>query len=136
MRWPFMLTSTHDAMIAAKDIEVATQQRYASALAVTRDEWCAAYTALRATHDTFVARMAEHTLPQPKAIPAAPAVRPRDEADEAIDRATLFNRDPRLRRHLEQFVRSRRAEGVASGEIAQAILHPPASDAGEYEPPA
>ena len=129
MRWPLMFRSTHDALLADKDALI----RFWS------EQWTASQHAHRETqdrHDAYVARMAEHTLPAPKLVSPPQPVRPRDEADEAIERATLFNRDPRLRRHLEQFVRARRAEGVASGEIAQAILHPPASDAGEYEPPA
>lgn len=128
MRNPLMFRAVADAREAMlRELLAGSKADYLAA--------CERYDALLAKHEAFVSTIAERATPKPAPIVTPQPVRPRDEADDAIDRATLFNRDPRLRRHLEQFVRSRRAEGVASGEIAQAILHPPASDAGEYEAP-
>lgn len=127
MRWPFMLRATHDALLAAKNdrlLEIASDRYSLSA----------ELNSARREHDTFVATLAERALPPAKPVPPAPApVRPRDKADSAIDFASAF--DPRRRRHLEQFVRARRAEGMDADAIAQEVLHPPRDGDGEWEMP-
>lgn len=125
MRWPFVSRAAHDALMAAAEERV---QLYRNLAATRLDQMDAE---LR-EHRAFVAEMAKATLPPPRPLPApVKPPRERDEADHAIDTAALF--DPKRRRYLEQYVRERRQAGVAAGDIAQAILHPPATGYGEFE---
>lgn len=126
LRWPFMLRATHDALMADRD----TLVKFWS------DQWLAgqdAHRALQERHDAFVATIAEKSLPRPLPVVTPPPKRERDAADNAIDFASAF--DPRRRRHLEQYVRARRAEGMAADDIAQAVLHPAEDGDGAWEMP-
>lgn len=126
MRWPFMLRATHDALMQSADARHVAMCDLVQRVTTERDS-------IMAEHRQFVATIAERATP--RAIPVTPPKPPRerDSADVAVETAAAF--DPRRRRYLEQFVRERRAAGVAAEDIAQAILHPPATGYGEWEMP-
>lgn len=126
MRWPFMLRSTHDALIAGKDDALSVQEKWT-------DAWREAFRQQQDRHDAFVATIAERATPAPKVAPVVVPPRAPDAADGAAELAAAF--DPRRRRALAQFVRARRAEGVAAETIAQEILHPASDGDGQWEMP-
>lgn len=126
MKWPLMFRAVADAREAMlRELLAGTKADYLAA--------CARYDAMLEKHEAFVLTIAERATPKPAPVVTPIPPRERDEADYAIDTAALF--DQRRRRYLERFVRERRQAGVAAGDIAQAILHPPAADMGEWEMP-
>lgn len=124
MRWPFMLVSTHEARVVEVRGQTATDWQ------AVANYWMGVAKEARSTHDAYVATIAERTIPPAKPVvtPAQPKVK--DSADIAIETASAF--DPRRRRHLDQWVRARRAEGMSAEDIAQEVLHPPATGYGEW----
>ena len=110
MRWPLMFRSSHDALMAAKDIEAATLARAA-------EQWREAYQAVQARHDAFVGLVADRTAPPPK--PAPVPKREPDAVDTAIE--WVAGDDVAKRRYLERFAKQQRRTRQPD-EIAAEIM--------------
>jgi hypothetical protein len=111
MRFPLMFRASHEALLAAKDER--------EALAVCHAEtWREAYQALAARHDSFVALVADRTVPPPRAEPTAK--RESDAVDTAIQWVT--GDDKAKRRYLEAWAKGERRQGKDAAGIAASIM--------------
>lgn len=124
MRWPFMLVSTHEALMQAKNeqLSLLTAERV---IAIEHgDDMTEKYVALAAS------------LADRATQPVAVAPRPRREPD-AVDTAIDFvaQGDIPKRRYLERWAKGQRRAGVEPDAIAHEILHPRVSDDAEEGAP-
>lgn len=107
MRWPFVLRSTHDALMAAKQDALELE-------AAHRVHAQRRYDDLIARHEQFVALVADRTAPAAKPEPPKP-----DPVQTAIARRA--GRNGALRAHLSDFAASSRASGVSDSEIVRRV---------------
>lgn len=114
MRWPLMLRTTHDALMAARDAELT---RVTEALARTIERESATLTKLA---DLTIAKL------------TPPAPLPKREPD-ALTTAMMLraNGDRGLLRYLGEFAKRRRLEGAAPDDIIAEITRGEQSDDDE-----
>jgi hypothetical protein len=113
MRFPLMFRTTHDALLAAKDAQ----------LALLRETLAKAEARAEAAEARAVALM-DLTKPAPK--PTLPPKRVPSATETAI--ALRASGDPGLARYLGQWAKQQRAGGMSEEAIADAILKGESSD--------
>ena len=112
----FILKSTHDALMAAKDAEIA---RLVDRVAL-----------VEAARDAYLGEMSALTLQQAHArTPQPVAKREPDQVDTAIDWKAQGN--VHARRHLERWAKGERRKGRKAEDIAADIMNTRPTDDDE-----
>lgn len=119
----FILKSTHAALMAAKDREIAVILKAGAEAAVNADKY-------RTELAAYVAQMGALTLQQAQArTPQPVAKREPDQVDTAIDWKAQGN--VLARRHLERWAKGERRKGREPADIAADIMNTRPTDDDE-----